>query len=175
MFHSNDLAHLRVNRQQCLVKMILFARHFIIERVHAFKLLWHCISSTLLILWDYCIISIVSSILIIFPIPDMYLSYFYLSSLFIKYFFCNKTVSIFIFVLPIKMNTYELHVNFYIYFSTSLNDAIQYINPGYGVQAPKIVILQCIFLLFCVVFKFQVIFVILASFLCHIFKVYFIF
>ena len=59
-------------------------------------------------------------------------------------------------------------------FPCEIDNLIQYINLGYGAQAPKIVSLY-IFLSFCVVFKFQVIFVILASFSCHIFKVYVIF
>ena len=40
------------------------------------------------------------------------------------------------------------------FFPCEIDYAIQYINLGYGKQAPKIVILQCIFSSFCVVFKF---------------------
>ena len=53
------------------------------------------------------------------------------------------------------------------FLSCEIDDAIQYINLGYGAQAPKVVILQSIFSSSCVVFKFQVIFLVLASFSCH--------
>ena len=59
------------------------------------------------------------------------------------------------------------------FFTCEIDDAIQYINLEYEAQAPKRVILYCIFSSFCVVFKLYVILVI-SSFPCHIFKVYFI-
>ena len=40
------------------------------------------------------------------------------------------------------------------FFPCEIDDAIQYINLGYGAQAPKIVASWCIFSSFCVVFKF---------------------
>ena len=40
------------------------------------------------------------------------------------------------------------------FFPCKIDDAIQYINLGYGAHAQKIDILQCIFSSFCVVFKF---------------------
>ena len=40
------------------------------------------------------------------------------------------------------------------FFPCEIDDAIQYINLGCGAQAPKIVTLKCIFLLFCLVLKF---------------------
>ena len=39
------------------------------------------------------------------------------------------------------------------FFPCEIDDAIQYINLGYGAQATKIVILYCIFSSFSVVFK----------------------
>ena len=39
-------------------------------------------------------------------------------------------------------------------FPCDVDSAIQYINLGYGAQTPKIVILQCIFSSFCVIFEF---------------------
>ena len=40
------------------------------------------------------------------------------------------------------------------FFPWEMDNAIQYINLGYGAQAPKVVMLYCIFSSFCVVFKF---------------------
>ena len=40
------------------------------------------------------------------------------------------------------------------FFPCEIDDAIQYINLGYGAQAPKIVILYFIIKSFCLVFKF---------------------
>ena len=59
------------------------------------------------------------------------------------------------------------------FFPCEVDDAIQYINLGYEAQAPEIVVLIVHFSPLCVAFKFYVILVILASFSCHIFKVYF--
>ena len=41
------------------------------------------------------------------------------------------------------------------FFPYKIDDAIQYINLGYGAQAPKIVILYCIFSSFCVFLSFR--------------------
>ena len=53
------------------------------------------------------------------------------------------------------------------FFPCEIYDAIQYINPGYGAQAPKIVMFSAFFVILCC---FSGHFVILASFSCHIFQ-----
>ena len=61
----------------------------------------------------------------------------------------------------------------HIYFLCEIDDAIQNINLGCGAQAPKIVI-SAFFRHFVLFLSFRSFFV-LASFSCHIYKVYFIF
>ena len=40
------------------------------------------------------------------------------------------------------------------FFPCEIDNAIQHINLGYGAQTPKIIILQCIFSSFSIVYKF---------------------
>ena len=54
------------------------------------------------------------------------------------------------------------------FFPCEIDDAIQYINLGYGAQAPQIVILMCMFSSFCVVFKFYFILSHFFSFYCFL-------
>ena len=80
-----------------------------------------------------------------------------------------------------KINIIRISCNLSLssFFPWQIDDAIQYINLGYGAQAPKIVILQCIISLFVCCFyvlghfyDFNVIFLSYFLGLLHFFKFY---